>query len=148
MSMCWLSAGRPSHFPFSEEMNVQVRNGLPAVFAGVDCEAEARVGNPEVFGEFGHHVNKNVRGKFFIFLLEVRDALNVFFRNNQNVDRSLGRQVFERDNAVVLVDFLRGDFARRNFAENTIGHFINLREKLFIDADDVLDAVILRDKHV
>ena len=79
------SARGPSHFSFCEEMNVQMRNGLPAVFAGINRETKARFGDSELFGEFRYHVNKNVRGEFLIFRLKVRDALNMFLRDNQNV---------------------------------------------------------------
>ena len=79
------SAGRPSHFTTAEQMNVQMVNGLTAVIARVQDDSEAAVSDFEFSGEFGHHVNKNVRGKFFVFRLKVRDALNVFLRDNQHV---------------------------------------------------------------
>ena len=84
---------------------------MSAVFAGVNSEAEARVGNSEVGGELWYHVNENVRGKLLVLGLEMCNALNVFLRNNQYVNRSFRRQVFERDNTVVLVNFLRGNFS-------------------------------------
>ena len=92
-------------------------DSLPAVVASIHDDTEAIIGDSKVGGKFWHHVNENVRGKFFVFCLEVRDALNMFLRDNQNVYWSFGRQILERDNAIVLVNFLRGDFARRNLAK-------------------------------
>ena len=103
---------------------MQMRNALTAVLARIHDETKTRFGNSEFFSEFRHHVNENVRGKFLIFRLEVRDTLNMFLRDNQNVHGSFGRQVFERDNAVVLVNRLRRNLARRNFAKDTIGRAI------------------------
>ena len=71
---------------------MQVIDGLSAVVARVDNEPKAAV-KFEFFGEFGHHVNENVRGKIFVFGLELRDVGDVFLRDNQHVLRSLRTKV-------------------------------------------------------
>ena len=70
---------------------MQMRNSLPAVFARVNRETKARLVNSEICGELGYYVNENVCGEFLILRLEMCDALNVFSRDNQNVNRSFGR---------------------------------------------------------
>ena len=70
---------------------MQMRNSLPAVFAGVHDKAKTILGNAKFFSELGHHVNENMRGKFLILRLEVRNALNVFLRDNQDMHGSFGR---------------------------------------------------------
>ena len=97
-------------------------DSLSAVRAGIHHGAKTAVRNSQFSGKFRHDVNKNVRGKVFVSRREVRDALNVFFRDNQHVHECLRVQILERDNKIIFKDFLRGNFARRNFAEDTIAH--------------------------
>ena len=52
----------------------------------------------------------------------VGDVAVVFLGNHECMDRSLGVEVVERDDLVVLVDNSRGDLVVGDFAEDAITH--------------------------
>ena len=87
-------------------------NGLPAVVTGVYDNAEALICYTELRGEFRHHINENMRGEFLIFRLKLRDALNMFFRDNQHVDGGFGRQILEGNDALIFVNELGRDLKK------------------------------------
>ncbi len=101
---------------------MQMRNGLSAVVAGVYDNAEAIIGDTEFVDEFRDDVNENMRGKVLILVLKLRDVLNMLFRDNQHVDGSFGREVFEGNDALIFVDELGRNFPRGNLTKNTISH--------------------------
>lgn len=54
------------------------------------------------------------------------------FRNDQNVNRGLRRDIAKRQNRLVVEDHIAGDLAISNLAEQTIAHGATLAEGLVL----------------
>ncbi len=60
--------------------------------------------------------------RMIIFVVEVVNFVDLNFWHDQNVTRLLRIDVEEGKSSLVLVDFVRRDFAADDFGENAVGH--------------------------
>ena len=101
-------------------MDVEVRNGFTSVGAVVDDETKA-AGEVEFPGENAGS-EKQVAEERLIGGGGFADAGNKFFRDDEQVNRSLGLDVVQDDAEVVLVLDLGGDFAVDDTLEDGFRH--------------------------
>src|SRR6266550_8840468 len=112
-------AGRPTHGPSAEQVQVQVIDGLSRLRPLVEDQAVAvaidlafirdAVGDLEHAGEHG-----GVRRR------EVVDARNVFLRNHQHMRGGDRTDIVKGDDLFVPEDFLRRNLPREDLAEETL----------------------------
>lgn len=105
--------------PSAEQVQVQVVDGLAALFPGVDDYAIAVVqlaGAGDV-GSGGHQMAQ--QRSVFGGGLCLRG--NVLFGNDQQMSWGLGIDIGETDATLVFINTIRGDLSLNNFAEQTIG---------------------------
>ena len=105
----------------AEHVNVQVRHLLTAVAAGIDHRPEAAFA-AHLLCQNGNKVDHFTQ-KCGIFGTGFGKRNDVFFRNDQKVNRSLRIDVVEGDHVVVFVDERRGDFTVSDLAEDA-AHFL------------------------
>lgn len=120
------SAGRPGELPASQQVVVQVVDGLLAVGADVGYEPVPGCGDA---GLLRHLLRQPVqapdeRGVLFRHRVGRRDVL---FRDDQHVHRGLGPDVPERKQVVGLGDFVRRQLSLDDFAEDAIAQSSHLR---------------------
>src|SRR5690554_2827824 len=115
---CGRSTRRPAHLPLTEHMQVNVVDRLAAHFLAVEHGAEAALATQlqsQPLCGIGHVTDQSA-----IFLCHIVEGGDMLFRDNQKMHRSLGVDVMEGQHAIVLEDFLRGDLAFGNTAEQTV----------------------------
>lgn len=101
-----------------EHMNVQMIDGLPAVGAGIYDEAKAAgILRPDFRGDF--HQTRNFVGRAFKSMLG--NIGDVTFREDEQMNRSLRIDVFNRHNPIIPVRNSRGNLARDDLAEDATG---------------------------
>ena len=104
----------------AENVEVKVLDRLASIVAAVRNNAVAvyyarRFCNS---GDFCEDIRHNVCIGFVDFVY----ASDVRFRNNENVNGRLGRDIVEGENFIVLISFFRGDIACDYFAKK--GNFL------------------------
>ena len=101
---------------------MQVGNRLPAVIADVGHESIPGPGDFQLPGQIPHrpeHPGAQVAVRIG-HPIQRRDMAS---GNDEHVDRSLGRDVPEGDDLVILEDRLSGDLSSGDLAEDTVcGH--------------------------
>src|SRR5215831_7467138 len=96
------SPGRPGHPPSAEQVKVQVEDELPRLLSIVGHQAKVAESNPTGHrGALRDDLPQEGRVR-----LTVAHVLDVLLGDDQNVGRSLGIDVLERQYAFVLEDFL------------------------------------------
>ena len=126
-------AWRPGERPSTEEVHVEVEDGLAGAGADVedgavslfDVALASDVGGGEVAAtdEFG------VGGLSFF------QSSKMFLRNDENVRGGLRIDVFEGEDMVILVNFFGGNFAANHAAEEAIGGSVSHGEMWLQSAD-------------
>jgi hypothetical protein len=92
----------PGHCAPTKQMDVNVVDGLSAIFSGVDHGAIA-LGQPFGAGDFGG-CPMEMADQSVVLLISVGNRRNMLARNNKDVDRGLRIDVGEGVALVVLVD--------------------------------------------
>lgn len=99
---------------------MEVRDGFAGVGSVIDHETEA-AGQLEFFGDRAGG-EEEVAEDGLLVGGGVADAGDDGFRDDQEVDWSLGCDVMDDDAAIVLVFDLRGDFTVDDALEEGLGH--------------------------
>ena len=107
---------------------MEVGDGLAAVGAVVDRNAEAGFGDAELGGEFSCGQEEMAEDGLVIGG-GFADAWDGFFRDDENMHRCLGGNVPERAAKFILVDDFRRDFPVVDFLEESFHgrEYINRR---------------------
>ncbi len=113
-----LLSRRPTEVASAEKMNVQMRNGFAAVGAVVDDDAET-LGEVFAAGDLGGG-EQEVAEQRLVLRGCGGDTGQRFFRNDEDVDGGLWRDVAEGEAEFVLMHDVCGDFAGGDFFEK--GH--------------------------
>src|SRR6267143_3944439 len=110
------SAGWPVHRAAAEQVQVQVINGLPRLRPLVHDQAVAVAIDLALVGDPVRHLEevKEHRG---VLRLQVVNGRDVLLRNDEDMRRSDGADIFEGDDLVVAKYFFRGDLSREDLAE-------------------------------
>lgn len=100
---------------------MQVKDRLAGVGIAVEHRSISAGGVSVLFGDrrCGSHDLSNQR---IIFRRQVVQRGNVASRNDEHMRRGLRRDVFERDDVVVLKDDGCGNLSGDEFAEKTVAH--------------------------
>jgi hypothetical protein len=114
------SARRPFQSAASDEVNVEMKYGLPGFRTDVEHGAVS---------VFDIAFTRDLRGdevttadEFRVFWSCFLQPPDVFLRHHQHMRRGLRVDVFEGEGVIVLVDFSRGDFVPDHAAEEAVGH--------------------------
>ncbi len=113
------SARWPSEPPSTQQMEVDVKHRLPRAFAVVDDEAVAVGVEAEVVGE-GGGADEGFAHRHCVGFGEVVERGDVASRDDEDVRRRLRVDVVEGDRVGVFEDFLRGDLAVGDAAEQAV----------------------------
>ena len=97
---------------------MDVEDGLTGGFAGIDHHAVALVCQLQLARELRRAQQHGADDRGFRVIHRIERS-DMFSRNDQDMRRRLRVDVVEGDDFVVFIDFLRGDFARRDPAEKT-----------------------------
>ena len=110
------SSRRPLQLAPAQNVNVPMPHALPGVGAGIGHQTKTigATRGAQLRGDLHHARDCGAVG--------LRDVLEGFARNYQQMNRRLGRLVGERDANFVLVKQRDFDFAARDFSENGVGH--------------------------
>lgn len=108
------------HGASTEDVQVQVVDGLTAVGAGVGDDAEA-AGEAFLLGDLCGNEHEMAE-ECLVRFDRVRGGGDVFLRDDEHVRRGDGMQVAEGEGPVVLKDFGGGDGARDDAAEDAVSH--------------------------
>ena len=100
-------------------MDVQMKDGLPAVSVRVDDRAVTGFGEFVFAGDFRRHQMK-IAERFEVFVFRLVERFDMLARNDQNVRRGLRVQVFESDAHIVFINRFGLGFALDNFTKNTL----------------------------
>jgi len=100
-----------------KHVDVQMIDGLAAVFAGIDDEPESAAVPRADLSCRAYEARYFIRGAGVRMRSDVRD---VPFGQNEHVHRSLRIDIFDRNDAVAAMHYFRRNIARDDFAENAI----------------------------
>lgn len=100
---------------------MKVEDRLPGLGVGVDHGSEAGTVDPLLFRDTGSHLKQVSEHRLFTRKLRVQRS-DVLARNDEEVNRRLGMDVFERHTLIVLVQYLRVGLPRGDAAEDTPEH--------------------------
>jgi len=115
------SAGWPGHTSAAQGVKVEVAHGLSAIAFAIKDEARAPVGAAELLRELlGFEDHAADQGA--ILGIELHEARDVLFGDDEEMNRGLRRYVVEGEHFVVLINRARGDFAAGDLAEDAVGH--------------------------
>ena len=103
----------------AEQVNVQMKNGLPAVAVRVDDDAIAVFGKA-FFACYFRAGQKQVTERFPVIFSGFVERIEMLARDDQNVRRRLRANIVEGDAHVVFVNSRRRNLARNNSAKQTI----------------------------
>ena len=95
-------------------------NGLSAVLARIDNSSES-VRASVFFGQFrnqSHQSSEHCR----IFVRHIGQRNNVFFRNNQKVNRCCRIDIVKSEELLILINLFAGNLPLNNLAENAVSH--------------------------
>jgi hypothetical protein len=105
----------------AQDVNMQVKDRLAGFRVRIDNSSVSGSVNALLSGHAphnGHHVAE----KHLVLLQAVIERNNMFSRDDQQVNRSLGVDIMKGDAVLVFIGYLRRHFMRRHTAENTSGH--------------------------
>jgi len=112
-----LSAWRPLHRPSAQNMHMEMRHGLAAVWTIIDDKPKARFVQAFLFGDRLRDMNQ-VAQKRFVGGCGGRDARDFSFGDDQYMDRGLGMHIVKRQATVVLISDPGRNFAGDDLREN------------------------------
>ena len=108
------------HLPSTQQMQVQMENGLSRVRPYVVHRAKS-VLQLALLGDFcGDQMG--ISDNLCIRLGQVIDTGNVFLGNNKDVRRRARFDVFKSEDLLIFVNFLRRYGARDDLAEEAVSH--------------------------
>jgi hypothetical protein len=98
---------------------MQMSHALPAVCADICYDAKSTDFN---FLTLRYFLNSfvNFTDDWQIANRQMRDAFNMFFRDDEDVNWSLGIEIPKRNDRGSLIDRFRVNFAGRDFTKNTV----------------------------
>lgn len=105
-----------------QHVEMQVLNTLAAVLPHIGDNAVALFIYAQLTALVGNH-SVDVPQQCGIFFGQCCGRSNVLLWNDQKVYRRLGINVVKGQQRVVLIQFVGGDFPRRDFTEQTIFHY-------------------------
>ena len=85
-------------------MEVEMLHRLSAFLTSIGNDAEALFRNFEFSCKLWNHITHDMRNQFPILIPESKNALNMLFRDNQNMDRCLRLQIAERSYLIIFID--------------------------------------------
>ena len=94
-------------------------DNLPARFIAIIDHAEAILGEPPVMGNLAGNL-KNVANQLIVRCSQIESCANMFARHNQEMIGSLGVDVFENNDLLVLIDSLSRNLTGNNFTEDAV----------------------------
>ncbi len=101
--------------PASDNVQVQVIDGLPAILAGVNDDAEPI--RSMLFSDLSSAM-KQMAQRFRVSLLYVRQRWNFTLRDDQDVHGSDRRDVVKGQANIVLKNFVAGNFTGKDTTED------------------------------
>ncbi len=105
-------------------MDMEVGDGLPAIRAIVDDDSEAALFDARFSRDFLNREEKLAEQVFFN-IRNQGDTVIAFFWNHEHMHGSLGSDVFECQDLIVLEEDFCGNFTVDNFFENGFAHVAN-----------------------
>jgi hypothetical protein len=113
------SSRRKNEWPAAEQMNMKVKNRLPAVRICVDHDAIAVLGYAPFTSDLGRRELEMAERRLLSDGRRI-ERIEMLARNNENMRRSLRAYVVERDAGPVLVNLVGRNLARNYLAKQTI----------------------------
>ncbi len=105
----------------AEDVKMQMRDAFPGVGADIDDDAKAAFSDAQSAGDFDCREQQFAEQKRVI-VRRRRQIFERLFGDDDNVRRSLRRDVSKRQNIVVFVHHIGGNFAGEDSRKNRIGH--------------------------
>lgn len=105
----------------AEQVNVQVKDGLAAMGAGVDDQPIATFFDSFLLGQLAGN-EKQLPHEGFVFWLKFVDGANVAVGDDQDVYRGFGVNVAKGSDALILIDDLSGEMTGNDLTEDARGH--------------------------
>ncbi len=102
---------------------MEMINGLTSMIAAIEDGTEATSGDSELRGDMLRglkEILKNVR----IFQCDIEHIGNVFFRDDQDMNRRLRTNIAKSEDPLVLENLLRREGALGDFTKNTFFGFL------------------------
>src|SRR5258706_7147179 len=112
---------RPGHGAAAEEMEMNMKNGLPRGRAAVEHDAKAVLRDALLLGEAVGD-GTTIADELVIVLLQLEQRRDVLHRHDQDMDRRLGPDVLEGDDRVVAIDDVALDLPFDDAAKKTVAH--------------------------
>lgn len=105
----------------AEDVEVEVRDDLAAVFADVEGELVAAFGYPPLF-RHGFRRENHVGYQSPMLVLQARHRRDMFFRNNEHVHRGFGQNVVNNGHLPVLEQYFAVNDMVHDIAKDAVGH--------------------------
>jgi hypothetical protein len=103
----FLSRG-PSEVTSTQEMEMEVKNSLASVYAGIDDYAKPVLRNALFLRELGGD-DENMPNYCSIALVQIQQCRNMLARDNQNMNRRFRIDVLKSHHGVIFVDHITLD---------------------------------------
>ncbi len=111
---------RPGESTAGKDVEVQMKHGLAGAGAVIDDHSVSLPVEPFIIRYFFCR-QEEMSDEFPVCIVHAVNIGNVFFGNDEQVDRRLWVHVFKSGDRVVLVHDFGGDFFFDDFAEDTVG---------------------------
>lgn len=105
----------------AENVKMQMRDAFARVGADIGDDAKAAVGDAQSAGDFDRREQQSAQQQHVV-IGRRRKVFERLFGDDDNVRRSLGRDVSKRQNIVVFVHHIGGNFAGKYLRKNRVGH--------------------------
>lgn len=105
----------------AENVKMQMRDAFARVGADIGDDAKAAVGDAQSAGDFDRREQQFAQKKRVI-VGRRRQIFERLFRDDENVGRSLRRDIPKGQNVVVFINNLSGNFAGEYLRKNRVGH--------------------------
>jgi hypothetical protein len=102
----------------AKDMEMDVKNGLAGGGAIVKDHTEA-VNQLEIFGQLRAYAHHSA-DQLLVFGLNECRANNMLFRDDQKMDRRLGRDIPESQELLVFIEFVSWNLASNDLTEKTV----------------------------
>ena len=107
----------------AQDLEMKMKHALAAMSTGIDYEAVPRIGNPLLFCDCITG-QQQAPEQCDIGLLQLGNRGEMFWRDDERMDRRLGIDIVERDYQIVLIDKRCGNGPRDNFTKKTVAHLV------------------------
>ena len=102
---------------------MQMRHGFARIWPVVEDEPETIFGKAKLFRDLGS-LDEKMTQHLVIIRMRFGKARDRFLGNNQDVNGRLRFHVMKRNHLLVLINDLRGNFARDDFFKKGFAHLI------------------------